>query len=158
VVDSRLLSRCGIYCGSCFIYRAERDGGALLDEMAKRFNVPREKITCNGCSGPYEEQWGNCQKCAFKACQRKSGVENCAQCEKFETCPDFIQLVRFTAKRGEEIREGLRTIDAGDGEAWLRGQEKRWSCPDCGYPLMWYDNACRGCGSKIREKPVTMDD
>lgn len=60
MVDLRLLSRCGIYCGACFIHRAQRDGGALLDEMAKRFNVPKAEIRCDGCSGPYEEQWRSC--------------------------------------------------------------------------------------------------
>lgn len=157
MVDLRLLSRCGIYCGACYVYRAQRDGGALLGEMSKRLGVPPEKIRCSGCSGPYEEQWPNCQRCSFKACQRRRGVGNCAQCSDFETCPDYGTGVGFTAYRGEDMRGGLRRIEAGDGEGWLREQAERWSCPMCSYPLMWYDNACRECGWMAKEKPVSME-
>jgi hypothetical protein len=157
MVDTRLLSRCGIYCGACYVYRAERDGGILLDEMSKRFGVPREKIRCNGCSSLSEEQWPNCQKCAFKACQKQRGVENCAQCPEYDSCSDYRRLADFTAYRGEDIRAGLKKIEAGEGEVWLREQEKLWTCPRCDYPLTWYDNVCRECDWKLREKPVTMD-
>ena len=104
MVDERLISKCGIYCGACFIYRAERDGGELLKEMAGRFNVPEDEIKCNGCSSPYEEQWKNCQKCGIKACQKKKGKENCAQCSEFEECPDYRYIVNFSAYRGEDAR------------------------------------------------------
>jgi len=156
VVDVRLLSRCGIFCGACFVYRAERDGGALLDEMAKRFGVPKEKIRCNGCSSPFEEQWGNCQKCNFKACQMRKSIKNCAQCEA-ATCPDYGYLTRFTAYRHEDIREGLRRIEVGKGEEWMLEQEKRWTCPHCNSPIMWYDSVCRECDWKVREKPISID-
>jgi hypothetical protein len=157
VADTRLLSRCGIYCGACYVFRAERDGGALLEEMSRTFGVQSEKIRCSGCSGPYEEQWPNCQTCTYKRCQKRRGVENCAHCEDFDTCPDYKNLVDFTAYRGEDVRGALRRIDAGEGEVLLREQGERWSCPRCGDPLDWYENICRECGWIIREKPVTMD-
>lgn len=157
MVDTRLLSRCGIYCGACYVYRAQRDGGAFLEEVSKRFGVPSEKIKCNGCSGPYEEQWPNCQKCAFKVCQRRRGVDNCTQCTDFDFCSDYRQFADFTAYRGENVRASLRRIESGEGEEWFREQEERWTCPRCNYPLMWYDNVCSKCNWKIREKPITMD-
>ncbi|MCX6649387.1 MAG: DUF3795 domain-containing protein [Candidatus Bathyarchaeota archaeon] len=156
MVDARLLSRCGIYCGACFIYRAERDGGALLDEVAKRYNVPKEEIRCNGCSGPHAEQWRNCQGCNLVACQRRRGIGNCAQCEEFETCPDYGYLTRFAAYRGEDLMRNLKRIESGDS-GLLEEQERRWRCPRCDAPLMWYDNKCRRCGEKVREEPITMD-
>jgi hypothetical protein len=155
MADPRLLSRCGIYCGACYVYRAERDGGALLDELSKKLGVPREKIRCSGCSGPYEEQWPNCQDCFYKQCQRKKGIENCAQCGEFDTCANYEGGVKFTEYRGEEMREGMLRVEAGDGEEWLVEQERRWSCPKCGHPLMWYDNNCRGCGAKVKDVAVT---
>ena len=157
VVDNRLLSRCGIYCGACYVYRAQRDDGTLLEEMSKRLRVPPEKIRCNGCSGPYEEQWPNCQKCAFKDCQKRRAVDNCAQCADFNSCADYQQLADFTAYRGEDVRVALKRIEAGEGEAWLKEQQERWTCSRCGFPLMWYDNVCRRCEWKIREKLITMD-
>ena len=157
MVDRRLISRCGIYCGACFIYRAERDGGELLKEMARRFNVPEDEIKCNGCSSPYEEQWRNCQKCGIKACQKKRGIENCVQCGEFEECPDYRYIVDFSAYRGEDARGSLKVIESGGSEGWLREQAERWNCQRCGYPLSWYDNTCRDCGWKVREEMVTID-
>ena len=154
MADPRLLSRCGIYCGACYVYRAERDGGTLLDELSAKIGVTRDEIKCNGCSGPVGEQWPNCQNCSFKACQSGKGVENCAQCSDFETCPDYKRAIDFTNYRGEDMREGVSRIGAGDGEAWLAEQGKLWSCPACGQPLMWYDNNCRRCGEKVKQGPV----
>jgi hypothetical protein len=155
MADPRLLRRCGIYCGACYVYRAKRDGGALLDELSAKINVPKEEIMCNGCSGPVEEQWANCQNCHFKLCQGGKGVENCGQCNAFETCPVYEGAVKFTEYRGESMREGMRRIEAGDGSAWLTEQEILWSCPGCGQPLMWYDNECHRCGEKVKNEPIT---
>ena len=157
MVDERLISRCGIYCGACYIYRAERDGGKLLKEMARRFKVTETEIKCNGCSSPYEEQWTNCQRCGFKTCQKKRGLENCAQCREFSKCPEYGYIVDFSMYRGEDARESLKVIESGDSESWLIKQEKHWSCPSCGAPLMWYDNECRRCGMTIRKEEITID-
>ena len=128
----------------------------MLENMAKKLNVSKMEIKCNGCSSPYEEQWRNCQKCGFKACQRRRGIENCAQCNDYDACSDFGYLVDFTTYRGEDIREALNRIEAGEAEEWLIEQEKHWSCR-CGQPLMWYDNDCRCCGVKIKEETISMD-
>ncbi len=157
MVNERLLSRCGIYCGACYVYRAERDGGALLDEMSRVLGVSHNKIRCNGCSAPYEEQWPNCQSCSYKTCQGKRGIKNCAQCVDFNGCNDYQKLVDFTKYRGEDVRGALRRINAGEGDEILQEQLAWWSCPRCGAPLQWYDNNCRGCGLTIREKHVTLD-
>jgi hypothetical protein len=57
LVDENLLSRCGIYCGACYIYRAQRDGGEFLDHLAGWQKAPKEKVRCCGCLGPLEEMW-----------------------------------------------------------------------------------------------------
>jgi predicted RNA-binding Zn-ribbon protein involved in translation (DUF1610 family) len=157
VVDPRLLSRCGIYCGACFIYRAQRDRGSLLEAMSRRFGVPPAVIKCSGCSGPYEERWRNCQRCNLVACQRKRGQESCGGCPEIDECRDHKYLRDFSAYRGENATEGLRRIISGESEAWLREQEKKWSCPRCGSLAMWYDNVCRRCGETLRDKPVDID-
>ncbi len=43
------ISRCGIYCGACFIYCASRDGGKFLDYISKQTETPKEQIKCAGC-------------------------------------------------------------------------------------------------------------
>jgi len=157
VVDPRLLSRCGIYCGACFIFRAQRDGGPLLEAMSRRFGVPPAEIRCSGCSSPYEERWRNCQRCSLVACQVRRGLESCGGCSELSECLDHKFLRDFSAYRGEDAVSGLRWISSGDSDAWLREQKKRWSCPRCRAPYMWYDNVCRRCGEQLRKKPVDID-
>ncbi|MBM3292695.1 DUF3795 domain-containing protein [Candidatus Bathyarchaeota archaeon] len=49
-----LITRCGIYCGACYIYRAERDDGDFLSEVAKQQKSNPNEIKCNGCFAPNE--------------------------------------------------------------------------------------------------------
>jgi len=36
LVDKNLVGRCGLYCGSCLIYRAYKDSEQLRQKIAKR--------------------------------------------------------------------------------------------------------------------------
>ena len=157
MVDTRLLSRCGIYCGACIIYRAERDSSALLEDVSRQLKVPKKEIKCNGCSSPYAEQWRNCQNCGLKACQDRMGFGTCVQCPEYDVCPDYAYLAGFTAHRGEDIRGVLARVEAGESMGILDALEKRWRCPDCGEPLIWYDNNCRSCGARVKEEPIEID-
>ena len=120
--------------------------------MTRRFNVTETEIKRNGCSSPYTEQWRNCQKCGFKTCQKKRGRENCSQCGEFDKCPDNRYIVDFIAFRSEDARESLKVIESSGSENWLSGQERRWKCPSCWVPLMWYDNECQRCVVTVRKK------
>ena len=36
-------------------------------------------------------------------------------------------------------------------QEWIKYEEERWRCPQCGLPMRWYDAICAGCGgAKIR--------
>jgi hypothetical protein len=63
LVDENLLSRCNIYCGACYIYRAQRDGGEFLDHVAGWQAVSKEEIRRPVCGRPaswYEESCHHC--------------------------------------------------------------------------------------------------
>ncbi|MFA9437323.1 MAG: DUF3795 domain-containing protein, partial [Candidatus Bathyarchaeota archaeon] len=63
MADSNLISRCGIYCGACYVYRAERDVGEFLREVAQWQEVEIDEVKCNWCTAPINEKWHNCQHC-----------------------------------------------------------------------------------------------
>ena len=77
-MDQMLLSRCGIYCGACYVYRAERDVGEFLRDTAEWQGVELEQVKCNGCLAPKAEKWPNCQKCHVIDCLKEKGLEFCS--------------------------------------------------------------------------------
>ena len=145
-----LLSRCGIYCGACYVYRAERDGGEFLNETAERRGVAIDEVSCMGCMGPEETLWVNCARCRVRGCLKEKGLEFCYQCREFQegSCTYYERLAEFCAKRGEDIR-GAMVETEKDPDAWLKAQDERWRCGSCGGPYSWYEETCHHCGSDL---------
>lgn len=109
------VSRCGIFCGACFIYCASRDGGEFLEYISKLTKSPKEQIKCVGCLGPDEEIWKNCRKCGIRACLKEKGFEFCYECRELdEGCGQYEKVRKMCFDRGEDIRESLRRIQSGD--------------------------------------------
>lgn len=149
--DHRLLSRCGIYCGACYVYRAERDGGEYLVRVAEEQKVGPGEVHCLGCGGPPGEMWVNCRFCPVQGCLEEKGYGTCAECSEYasHSCEGYERLADFCLRRGEDIRSSLALLSR-DPEAWLREMGERWRCPSCGRPYSWYDGACHSCGADLR--------
>ncbi len=145
------ISRCGIYCGACFIHCASRDGGKFLDYISKRTETPKELIKCAGCLGAEEELWKNCKKCGIRACLKEKGLQFCYECAKLdEGCERYERLQKGCFERGEDARESLRRIQSGDAEAWLKEQDAKWRCPTCNKGISWYEETCHHCGKPLK--------
>ncbi|MCJ7573267.1 DUF3795 domain-containing protein [Candidatus Bathyarchaeota archaeon] len=151
--DENLLSRCGIYCGACYIYRAQRDGGEFLDHVAAWQKAPKEMVRCRGCLGPLDEMWQTCRRCVVRSCLEAKGYGFCHECPGFEdgSCEKYERLSRFCAERGEDIRGTPLRMRAGEAEGWLREQDEKWRCPSCGRPASWYEKSCHHCGGKLKD-------
>ncbi len=149
----KLISKCGIYCGACYVYRAFKDGGKLLEITAEKLGVPKEEIRCNGCLGSVEDIWRMCKKCQFRDCLRERGLAFCYECPEFEnsTCAKYESAREFTSKRGENIREALERIKAGDADRWLMEQDERWRCTTCSGSIYWTEKICHHCGKPIHQ-------
>ena len=143
--DGRYDSYCGIYCGACENVHAKRN--SRLAEMAKRAERPVESLDCDGCKSEVIAQC--CEECNIRVCGIKKGVDTCAECDE---CPcelfepfkkgDFYLLYVLMMNNQKTIkRVGL--------DAWLKEQQKRWQCADCGTPFWWYQKTCEDCGAKL---------
>ena len=55
VADANLVSACGLYCGACKAYRAQK---------------------CPGCRGNYKAVY-----CRVRRCVRRRGIRSCADCD-----------------------------------------------------------------------------
>jgi len=149
MVDGALVGRCGLYCGACSIYRAYMDGGEYLEVLAGRWKLPKEKIRCNGCQALTPDCWGF--ECEIKRCLDEKGYDFCFEYDEFEanSCERYEKLAARYLKRGEDVRDSLKGIKAGETERWLEEQEKRWRCPSCGKPISVHADKCYSCGEPL---------
>jgi hypothetical protein len=152
------VSRCGIFCGACYVYRAERDGGDLLRRVAESQDVAEEEVKCNGCLSPVEQRWMNCRSCWVRNCQERRGYESCAICPSFqdESCERYSRLEAMAAKRGEDTRAALEAFNANPSQA-VDELYQLWSCPACGARYSWYERRCHQCGTDLKRRDLDAD-
>lgn len=158
-IKPEFLSPCGLYCGVCAIYMAHRDGNTKFKErlvglyqgnVAGKGTLPGgesltvDDIKCSGCLS--DEPFVFCQSCAIKDCTREKGIEGCHQCDEFpcqhiETFPMAVGkkvILRATAYRKE----------FGD-EKWVRDEEARYHCPECGNKVFRGAARCNQCKAPL---------
>ncbi len=138
LVDTRLVGRCGLYCGACGIYRAYKDNGDYLKRLAAHFKCPPEKVRCEGCQALTPNCWG--YKCKIVQCLRAENLEFCYQCKQYEehSCEKFENLANpYLEENGVDLRANLERIRKGEAEikVWLKESEEKFRCSKCGKPL-----------------------
>jgi len=165
-----LAAPCGLYCGACVIYRANKRGDSeFLKQIAEAFSgkegqlapgMPPLRKGCDvseaqrqmqdvkgtACEGCLSEIVAfPCRICAFRDCVLEKGLTNCSQCPDSPCQP----LVDFNndglPHHGEVLANIQRQRDVGIG-AWIAEQEARWRCPQCGSTIDWYASQCADCG------------
>lgn len=128
------LAPCGVFCGAC----------------------PSFNKSCLGCSSTNKDQkrtskWG----CKIrKCCYEQRAIMSCAFCSEFP-CEKLNQKLinshpddpRFEYRH--EIEENQKKFLELGLEAYLAYQNQRWTCPECGERVIFYDYVCRHCGKPI---------
>ena len=104
--ERALISPCGLYCGSCPLYRARTDE-ALRKKIAERQDIPVDKVLlCAGCrpSKGLVPASGGDPICDTYACAvNDKKVEFCYECEDFPClklapCVDRAQEIPHNTK------------------------------------------------------------
>jgi hypothetical protein len=153
MVNKTLAGRCGIYCGSCGLYRAYKDGGEYLRRISEEWKMPLETIRCEGCHALTPDCAG--AECRIAHCLDSKGLEYCFECPEYATnsCDRYRELAGKWAKDGVDLRANLARIKAGDIDRWLTECKKSFSCSRCGQPLPvagWnIMKKCYHCGSDL---------
>lgn len=142
-----LVAVCGLYCGACTLYRTRRDNNPQqLEELQRNLSQRGQEVTldCDGClSGgrltPY------CQECKMRLCAaEKPEVTRCSDCAEFP-CSLINNFNDDGIRHHAEVIDNLRQIQQTGTEVWLKEQQERWSCPQCGTPMDWYARTCFKC-------------
>ena len=149
-MEINLVGKCGLYCGACSIFRAQRDNEKERNLIAKEFNCSVEQVRCNGCGALTNECW--CNGCKIIACLESKDYEFCYQCSEFEekSCDKHNKLAKTYMQVGEDLRLNLVALRKGQMKEWLKEQDKRFRCPKCNHQISVWDNTCPKCSQKLK--------
>ena len=158
-INPELVSPCGLYCGVCAVYIANRDNNLkfkkrLLDVYQGRVpgkgKLPNsegltvEDIRCRGCLS--DDRIMHCRQCDIRECNMEKGYAGCHQCDEFPC----RHIENFSMTVGKKVI--LRAIpywrEVGT-EQFVEDEESRYMCPDCGNQLFRGVVQCNKCTAKL---------
>jgi hypothetical protein len=156
-----LAAACGTYCGACPAYIAKHgEKEQIKMRLQKRFSSGPTKaqkgippanwmdgLLCDGClSGGVLA--AHCQNCAIRKCAtNKRNDFRCSDCEELP-CTRITNLINMGSYlHRKEFLPNLKKIRELGVQEWVKYEEERWRCPQCGLPMSWYDAECVVCGA-----------
>ena len=130
-MHSDLVARCGANCAICIAY------------FGYRMDGKKRVQPCAGCRPARKN-------CAFimRDCTplRKGEIEFCFECDEFP-CENLLNLEENYRKRFDmSMIENLNFIKNKGMDEFLRQQEERYRCPECGGVICVHDGKCYSCG------------
>jgi hypothetical protein len=150
----QLVGICGLYCGTCPIYLAQRENDIKqLNEISQVRSIPLDKIRCDGCLS--DRVFSLCIECShgFRQCAREKQVTWCFQCNEFPcrrlTIFKDVHIVDGISHHAHVI-EDLQYMKDHGIEQWVKEQEKAGLCPRCGERLYWFARECPKCHTPVR--------
>lgn len=127
----KLIAPCGINCRLCRAY--VRVG---------------KSIPCPGCRGDNIYKSRSCVTCKINNCKENMGgkLRYCFECELFP-CTRLTHLdKRYKAKYGTSPIENLQSIKEIGIRNFVRNENKKWICPECGMMICMHIPNGLSCG------------
>lgn len=158
-VNRELISLCSLYCGVCAIYIASRDNNIKLKERLVNLykggtpgkgTLPNSEalsiddIHCGGCLS--EDLFMHCQQCEIRACTREKGYSGCHECNEFPC--RFINNFPMSVGRRVILRSVPYRRQYGT-EKWVKDEEARYICPECGQKVFRGVMKCNRCKTPL---------
>jgi|WetSurMetagenome_2_1015567.scaffolds.fasta_scaffold02734_5 hypothetical protein len=128
------IAPCGINCGTCRAYLRERN-------------------KCSGCLSASGEKVNNCARCKIKNCESLAQTESkfCYDCPKFP-CLTLRKIdKRYRVRYQTSLIQNLNIIRKNGIEEYLKDENSRWTCRDCGSVLSVHLHNCLKCGKKYND-------
>ncbi len=154
-INPDFASPCGLYCGVCAIYIAHRDKNEKFKQglvnlykgnvsgkgtLPGSDNLSTENIHCMGCLS--DDIFMHCIQCAIRECNAEKGYSGCHQCDEFpcEHIDNFPMAVgKKVILRSVPYRRKFGT------EKWIKDEEARYYCPECGNKVFRGAVKCNRC-------------
>jgi len=153
------ISPCGLYCGVCAIHIAARTDNLKLKErlvnlykggtpgkgtLPNSEKLSTEDIHCGGCLS--DDLFMHCRQCEIRACTQAKGYAGCHECDDFPCrhIDDFSMSVgKRVILRSVPYRRRFGT------EKWIRDEEARYVCPECGNRVFRGAMKCNECKAAL---------
>ncbi len=148
-----LAAACGTYCGACPAYLNKHGEGkgtfpsGPVNANIDAFVAYMEKLQCDGClSGG--QLAAHCQTCDIRLHALSTQNDSrCSGCQELP-CYRITSLInQGNYPHRQEYLPNLAKIKEMGVEEWVAYEKARWSCPQCGWSISWYDARCTGCGA-----------
>lgn len=158
-VNPDFISPCGLYCGVCAIYIANRDDNRKFKErlvvlykggvpgkgtLPNSEDLSTDDIRCGGCLS--DDLFMHCQQCEIRDCAGEKGYAGCHQCDDFP-CQ---HIENFSMAVGKKVI--LRCVPyrrSVGTEKWVSAEEARYYCPECGNIVFRGVVKCNQCKTKL---------
>lgn len=139
---TKMIAPCGINCGICIGYM-------------------RDKNKCLGCNASLaDNKMKQCQVCVIKHCPEKEGkILFCYECKKFP-CQRLKQLdKRYRTRYNTSLINNLKKIERIGIREFVKKDEKKWVCKNCGSIISIHRTICLKCGKEyVVEQNFEVDD
>jgi len=123
-IPPEMIALCGMNCGICKMHL-------------------REDKKCPGCNSGRKVN-GRCIKCGINLCKERQG-KFCFECDKFP-CERLKRLdKRYQDKYGMSEIDNLNKIKEIGLNEFMKSENNRWVCPNCGGVICVHDGKCYGC-------------
>jgi hypothetical protein len=133
-----LIAPCGMNCGICIGYL-------------------RDKNPCGGCFKKDDENKPkHCRSCSIVNCESLAKTESgfCYDCEKYP-CARLKRLdKRYRTNYGMSMLENLDYIQKHGLEGFLKNEEYKWTCRECGSGLCVHRDYCLNCNTEIKKNAL----
>ena len=158
-IIKEFVAPCGLYCGVCAIHIAGRDKNEKFKQLLLNLyqgkipgkgalpnseGLTPEDIRCGGCLS--DDLFMHCRQCEIRKCTQEKGYEGCNECLDFPCA----HIEDFPMAIGKKVI--LRAIphwrEVGT-EQWIKDEEKRYLCPECGNPLFRGAARCNQCKTAV---------
>jgi hypothetical protein len=148
-IKKELLSPCGLYCGVCAIRIAHENNNLKFKKALVKVYRPLirrpEQIECTGCLSE-GVKFKHCRRCIIRDCALKKGLEGCYECDKY---PCF-RIKLFPLKKARQVmKRAIPEWKELGTEKWVKAQEERYICPNCGNTLFRGVKRCNKCGISV---------
>jgi hypothetical protein len=133
IVTANLIAPCGMNCRLCL-------------------GFIREKNTCPGCrmiNSPDGQKSKSRNRCRIRNCEQieKGRIKYCSgSCDRYP-CARLKQLdKRYRTKYGMSMIDNLEMINESGIRYFVRNENEKWICPECGEMICVHRPACISCG------------
>ena len=154
-----LMGPCGLYCSVCAIYIADRDNNTKFKERLVNLykgGVPGkgtlpgsedltiEDIKCNGCMS--DKLFRYCEICEIRDCTREKGYTGCHECREWP-CQHIENFPMAVGKK--VILRAIPQIRDWGLERFMKEEEARYVCPECGNKVFRGAVRCNRCKTEL---------